>query len=400
MTASALALLLTLSAPSQVVYGSSAGAIASQELREQKETYKRLWDADLIVRLDDLPKTGSAPDYRIPYSGHDYPDKSGGTLAAMAKYDKAFHRGQSRAYQNEREDLQFHTTVKTAGQEIVRRGLFGRVVSVSRPSVVPHWYGHCNGWTAAAIRHAEPQKSVTRNGVVFTPADIKGLLAELYMYSHTQSLGGDDKDALNPAMLHLSLANWLGRQSHPVAMETALGEPVINFPVYAYKTTLTRLSPNRYDAKTLITYTLHVPKELDKSPKSNRQLYFHYVLDLDAKGNIVAGQYQRDSGRIDMLWAPLQIVQGGQEGNRGGNPHLDVKEVLAIWRDSVEEDLVKKWTNIDPTEDERALAKNDLPTPPMTEDADKPAEAKPEAAPAAATETAAPAAPLPAVANP
>jgi hypothetical protein len=303
----------------------------------------------------------------------------------MIKYDRAFYRGQSKAYQAEREDLQFHTTVKTEGQEVVRRGLFGRVISVNRPSVVPIWYGHCNGWTAAAMRHAEPQKSVTRNGVVFTPADIKGLLAEVYMYSHTQSLGGDEKDPMNPAMLHISLANWLGRKSHPVAMESSLGEPVINFPVYAYKTTLTKLSPTRYDARTYITFTLHLPREADKAPKSNRQLYFHYVLDLDREGNIVAGQYLRDSGRIDMLWAPLQLVQGGQEGNRGGNQHLDAKEVLSIWRDSVDPEIVKKWVNIDPSEEERALANNDLPEAPMKDDADKPAAAKPEAAPAATT---------------
>ena len=86
-----------------------------QELQQQRDTYKKLWDADLIVRLADLPAAGSVPDYRIPYSGHDYPDKVGGTLSAMSKYDKAFFRGQSKAYQSEREDLQFHTTVKTEG---------------------------------------------------------------------------------------------------------------------------------------------------------------------------------------------------------------------------------------------------------------------------------------------
>jgi hypothetical protein len=412
MTSSAFALLLIVSAASQVIYSSSPGGLVGKELNEQKEVYKQLWDSDLVVKLADLPVTGSVPDFRIPYSGHDYPDKAGGTLNAMVKYDRAFYRGQSKAYQAEREDLHFHTTVKTEGPERIRRGLFGRVISVGGGSVVPVWYGHCNGWTAAAMRHAEPQKSVTRNGVVFTPADIKGLLAEVYMYSHTQSLGGDDKDPMNPAMLHISLANWLGRQSHPVAMESSLGEPVINFPVYAFKTTLTKLSATRYDARTYITFTLHVPREVDKSPKSNRQLYFHYVLDLDAKGNIIAGQYLRDSGRIDMLWTPLQLVQGGQEGNRGGNQYLDAKEVLSIWRDSVDAEIVKKWVNIDPSEEERALAKNDLPEAPMKDDADKPAEAKPEAAPAAAAESTAPAAestsstaeppppPTPAIGNP
>lgn len=391
MSSSALGLLLIVSAASQVIY-TSPGGLIGDELQEQKEVYKQLWNADLVTKLADLPASGSVPDYRVPYSGHDYPDKAGGTLNVMAKYDRAFYPGQSRAYQAEREDLQFHTTVKSEGEEIVRRGLFGRVISVYRPAVVPNWYGHCNGWAAASMRHAEPQKSVVRNGVVFTSADIKGMLAELYMYSKSQSLGGDEKEAMNPGMLHLSLANWIGRQSHPVAMESALGEPVINFPIYAYKTTLTKLSPTRYDARTLITFTLHLPREADRAPKSNRQLYFHYVLDLDLKGNIIAGQYLRDSGRIDMLWVPLQVAQGGEEGNRAGNPHLSVKEVLAMHRDSVDPEILKKWVNIDPTEDERALAHNDLPKAPMQDDSDKPAEAKPESAPMrAAAESTAPA---------
>jgi len=383
MTSSALALVISLAASAQFVsYGPSGGNIQKQELEDQKSAFKQLWDEELIVRLDELPKDGKVPDYRVPYSGHDYPDKIGGTLAAMAKYDKAFHRGQSRAYQHEREDLAFHSTVRKPGPEIVRRGLFGRVISVSAPHAVPNWYGHCNGWTAASIRHAEPQKSVTRNGVEFKPADIKGMLAELYMYSQTQFLGGVD-DAVNPAVLHITLANWLGRNSHPVAMETALGEPVINFPIYAYKSTITKLSPRLYDVRTLVSFTLHVPREYDKGPKSNRQLYFHYLLELDAGGNIIAGHYQRDSGRVDMLWTPLEPVQGGQDGNRGGNPHLNLEEVLSIWRESVDGELLAKWVNVDPSDAERAIAKTELPTKPKEDRQDKPSEKDPAAVPAA-----------------
>ena len=64
MTASAVGLLLALSAASQVIYSSPGGNfagsnivvsnIAGKELQEQKDVYKQLWDADLIVRLDDL----------------------------------------------------------------------------------------------------------------------------------------------------------------------------------------------------------------------------------------------------------------------------------------------------------------------------------------------------------
>src|SRR5207247_504647 len=59
--------------------------------------------------------------------------------------------------------------------------------------------------------------------------------------------------------------------------------------------------------------------------------------------------------QIDMLWTPLKPAPGGDEHNRRGNPHLDIKEVLAIWRESVPDDLRKKWLNIDPTEEDRVL---------------------------------------------
>jgi hypothetical protein len=79
------------------------------------------------------------------------------------------------------------------------------------------------------------------------------------------------------------------------------------------------------------------------------------VLNTDDEGAISGGQYYGDSGQIDMLWTPLQPHQGGHERNKRGNPHLDIKEVLAIWRESVDEDLRKQWLNIDPTEEDRVL---------------------------------------------
>ena len=90
------------------------------------------------------------------------------------------------------------------------------------------------GGAAASIRHAEPQRSVTRNGVTSTPADVKTLLAEVYMYADSEFLGGVDH-AIDPGTLHVVLCNWLGRGDHPVGMESALGEVVFNYPIYAYK---------------------------------------------------------------------------------------------------------------------------------------------------------------------
>src|SRR5438874_7616328 len=99
------------------------------------------------------------------------------------------------------------------------------------------------------------------------------------MYSDSKFLGGIDP-AINPAVLHLTLGNWLGRGAHPVGMETAVGEVVINFPIFNYKTTINKLSAKESDVKLWITYTLNINRELDKSPANyNRQMYFHYALD-------------------------------------------------------------------------------------------------------------------------
>lgn len=343
MNATLVSLAVTLSMVGQ------GGPIAKKELDYQKEMFKQWWGQELVLKVDDLPLEGKVPGFRIPYSGHDYPDKAGGTIVATRKYDQAFNRGRPVATEYERRDVGAHRGGRF--DDYPRRGLFGRFRGGPR---TPSWYGHCNGWTAAAIRHAEPQRSVVRNGVVFTPADIKGLLAEIYMYTDTEFLGGEDA-VINPAVFHLSLGNWLGLGSHPVGMETAVGEVVINYPIYSYGSRVRKISDRQAEVQLTIRYAMNTPQEYQKGPNENRTMYFHYVLNLNEDGEITGGSYLPDSARIDMLWAPLQPVQGGKKGNERGNPYLDVKEVLAIWRESVSEEIRNKWLNIDPTVEDRLL---------------------------------------------
>jgi hypothetical protein len=205
------------------------------------------------------------------------------------------------------------------------------------------------------------------------------------MYSNSEFLGGLDP-AINPAILHVVLANWVGRGEHPLGLESALGEVVINYPLYKYTSRLTKLSERRYEAQTTVTYRMNTPSEYQKGPQYSRNMYFHYTLDLNSEGLITGGSYYGDSQQIDMLWAPLKPVQGGQEGNARGNPHLNVAEVLSIWRDSVPESLREKWLNINPTQEDAIEVPEETPAAeakPATES--KPAEAKPaEAKPAEA----------------
>jgi hypothetical protein len=326
-----------------LISAAAAQRIQNVEVEYQTKMFKRWWNTDLVWTFDQLPTEGSVAEIRIPYSGCDYPDSRGGTHRAVGddeisplwKYDRAFNRGKPKAQKYEESD------VNAPGP-----GTYGPLGLMRWGNGNPNWHGHCNGWTAASIRHAEPRKSVVRNGVTFTPADIKALLADIYMYCDTEFLGGED-EVINPGMLHVTLTNWIGRGQHPIGMETKPGEVVYNYPAYAYKTSIRRISDRAVEVEMVVTYAYNTNYEYDKSPREAEQDYFHYKLRLDAAGRIVGGEYYDDSSEIDMFWAPLRPLQGGEEGNEWGNPHIDLDEVLSMWRESVPREIRANWWTID-----------------------------------------------------
>ncbi len=317
-------------------------SLSPQEIDQQNQNFRRYWHEDLVWKFSELPEKGQVPEYRIPYSGCIYLDRNGGTVNALKKYDQAFTPGQYPATRHEQWDT---TAFQRPIYQTRRTGLFSSG-QVMVGYGTPHWHGHCNGWSAATVRHAEPQQNVVRNGVTFTPADIKALLAEIYIYQDTLDLAGEYGVA-HPAMLHVGLANWIGRFSHTLAMEAEPGKEKWNFPVYAYSTSHARRGERAVEVKLNLRYAYYTNKEEQKSPRLARDKYFHYELRLDDQGKIVGGSYYRDSSRIDLLWVPLHAIQGGQKGNERGNRYVDVNKVVAIWRESVPDDLVARWVNID-----------------------------------------------------
>ena len=332
--------------------GSAGQAIRPEVVTYQEQSFDRWWDEEFVWTLADLPKEGSVTDERIPYSGYIYPDNGGGTARVLQKYDRAFHGGKLKATEFERRD----TSGGQPRQQMVteRYGWRGRLTRTRMvtASGVPHWYGHCNGWTSAAIRHAEPKKSVVRNGVEFTPADIKALLAEIYMYVEADLLDGGSH-SINPGTFHAILANWIGRGKHPVGMESDPGREKWNYPIYKYRSTIYRRSSREVEVSTNITYAANSRGESNVSPRIARGRYLHYSLTLDEQGKITGGRWYRDSSQIDMLWIPLQPKPGGTEGNKRGNPHIDIEEVMAIWRESAPEDVRSRWAIVDPHRKDR-----------------------------------------------
>jgi hypothetical protein len=319
-----------------------AGYITRSEIKQQTENFKQWWDTDLEWRVEKLPVKGKVPKERMPYAGYIYPDKQGGCGYVLNKWDRAFNwgRGGSAA------GYEQHDIASTKEDTTRRGGLFG--LMTVRRNETPDWAGHCNGWVAAAIRHAEPQKSVVRNGVTFTPADIKSLLAEAYVYNDTVNLGGEEPGAVNPGLLHLILANWLGNGEHPLGMDSSVGKEVWNFPIYGYSSSIAKRGERQYEVRTNIGWVNMLQQEFHRAPRNNALKRLHYTLYVDSAGRIIGGDYMYDSDRIDMVWVPLHLSQGGRQGNQRGNPYLNAKELLAMWRESVPEERRIAYWNIDP----------------------------------------------------
>ncbi|MDA1052430.1 MAG: hypothetical protein O3C40_18380 [Planctomycetota bacterium] len=340
-----------------VVALSSVGQVVSEQNRaNQDKAFQQWWGTDFQWKFDELPTTGTVPEHRMPYSGYIYPDTAGGTISALRKYDMAFNGRRYLATGHEQWDT-------TAFKEPTRpqssgRGFFARAFRGSPRMATPAWHGHCNGWAAAAIRHAQPQQSVVRNGVTFTPADIKGLLAELYIYNEMNVLAGSET-YLDAGTFHTIITNWIGRGAHSIAMESDPGKEKWNYPIYAYASSNGRISDRQVEVKMNIAYAKDTRGEFQESPLNKAQKYFHYYLNLDGEGNIVGGNFYRDSSRIDMLWIPLSPKESGQPGHERGNPHIKVDTILSIWRDSVPEETRKQWLVIDQPEADRV---KEIPT--------------------------------------
>jgi competence ComEA-like helix-hairpin-helix protein len=110
------------------------------------------------------------------------------------------------------------------------------------------WWGHCNGWAAAAILTNEPKVSVTKqigdNDVEFTTADIKGLLTESHYSTYSQFYGeryndeDDDITDLQPKAFHNLITFFIKEQGVPMVFDTTASEAVWNFPAYGYDMTI------------------------------------------------------------------------------------------------------------------------------------------------------------------
>lgn len=331
------------------------GKTADSERDEQAALYDYYFRGQKLkyeTRYDALKSSAAVPSWRVPYSASIHPQSyggmsslgargRGGNYSPLSAYDRAFNNGSGQANAYEVQRLMSGRGLLPATR--LRRG--------SEP-----WEGYCSGFTASTIRHPEPIRAVDAGdvggtpGVIFQPSDIKALLSAIYNRTTNDSYlyvappsAGDGGP--NMGTFHLALANYIGQAGHPIGIDRTRGRAAWNNPIYAYEVNSAEDAGEENGIRfkrvqTTVTYTFYGS---DGSQQTNadsgevqgnqkQTMVFNYLLALDGAGRIVGGLALSNSGYF--LWVPLYAVQAKADGSAPGNPHLDVRKVIALARAS------------------------------------------------------------------
>ena len=204
---------------------------------------------------------------------------------------------------------------------------------------VEWWWGLCHAWVPAALNEPEPIHEVVQNGVTFFPSDIKALMMQAYNRSRSFILGGrcNTKDPkrdetgriiddacrdTNAGSFHLVITNMIGRHKLAIAEDRTYDYQVWNQPAFKYEITqqtevdlkkaLELINSKEADYKKInakatrwmdVRATLYYVTESDaeKAPQVphieayTRTDNYHYLLEIDAAGEIIGGEWIQGS---------------------------------------------------------------------------------------------------------
>ncbi|NBX18247.1 MAG: hypothetical protein EBR09_12865 [Proteobacteria bacterium] len=200
------------------------------------------------------------------------------------------------------------------------------------------WRGLCNGWAAASANFKEPRPVVVKSpegiDVPFGASDVKALLA-LYMAQfadggvrlvgarcNTQAKAGwettgdtgfpqglSECQDVNAGSFHLLLTNYIGEWSKPLVGDLVNGAEVWNYPIYEYKSYILGEQPptagkaapgtvREIKLQTDVRIKIELdPPNLQNFTETNQhdvgdyRLSYQYVLELNANGEIIGGEW-------------------------------------------------------------------------------------------------------------
>ena len=340
------------------------GSIGQREVWSPKDN-PSLFTSNLERHASHLPTSGEAA--QIPWAGSYWPTyqdsinyhwAGADSLSPSKKYEVAFggsgvedaisayygidSRAQSRRCT---EDSQCDASLDESCS--IRDG-------ESRGRCIPTWFGICHAWAPAAILLPEPKHAVVKNGVRFDVQDIKALVSLVHDDVGSKfvsmrcnlSAGEMERDEdgrpnsacrdTNPGTLHILLTNYLGIKKQSFVEDRTFDYQVWNQPLRSYEileqTNVTaqeanRLvvastgnTPRRYKFNPDAVSFLHVKTEVqyigETAPEAGNvssridhytgHSRYDYVLELDAQGAIIGGEWvgKSKSQHPDFLWLP------------------------------------------------------------------------------------------------
>jgi competence ComEA-like helix-hairpin-helix protein len=208
------------------------------------------------------------------------------------------------------------------------------------------WWGHCNGWAAAAILTNEPRESmnfsVSGEDIEFTVADMKGLLTESHYSTYSRFYGerynGDDEDDikdLTPASFQKIMNFYVREQGVPLVFDTTATEAVWNFPAYGIELTLTETTSEDIDSlinvNTASMFALQELPDVDEDLAADIVEYredngpFQSIEELKDVSGIGAATYKDIADRVTV--DPIERT-------------FDARALVTLTTDSVDEDHV------------------------------------------------------------
>lgn len=208
----------------------------------------------------------------VPWAGSFFPYSQDGTAIKLGRSGMMEHNGrsplevydrlakQSGGRSSEAWERENHTCRHLTGE--TKRSCEG-------------WWGHCNGWAAAAIKESEPRSDLRVNGESLSVAEQKAIYTELWLSSGSLFVGESDKGRkvgdwvhahgsntdeyrrfwdVTPRAFFLVFTNYVGLLRTGVIIDRHTGDEVWNQPITGYRILPLRPSDIREVTDRGVTY--------------------------------------------------------------------------------------------------------------------------------------------------
>jgi hypothetical protein len=174
------------------------------------------------------------------------------------------------------------------------------------------WYGHCNGWAAAAALETEPVVPGEYNAVYLRVGDKKAFLTEAHQGDASRVFPEDpDVEPISAVLFHTKLVEYIKTLVKPIIIETSPGDQVWNYPCYRYDMTWTDAGGTRQ-----VTTQVYLGRDFehpDTTADFIRVVTYEYDLQMD--GEVITGGAWRGTNRPHFMWEPV--------ARNSANPYLD-----------------------------------------------------------------------------